>query len=174
VDSDPLLLALGRARYGDAVRFVDADLTGAWQDQVPGVLDAAVSTTALHWLDPDPLAGVYRGLASRLRPGGVFVDGDHFTHGDPAIDELLTEVRKARTARAGMTDREDWTTWWTAAGEDPALASLIGQRSARAIAHHGSNKLSVGEHEALLRAAGFTSTGTVWQSGDDFVLVAIR
>ncbi len=177
VDSDPLLLALAKARYGDTVEFVDADLTGAWLDHVPDVLDAAVSTTALHWLDPEALAEVYRGLAGRLRPGGVFVDGDHFTHGDPAMDELLIEVRKARATRAGglgLAVHEDWTTWWDAAGEDPALSDLIGQRSERAIAHHGSNKLPVSEHEALLRAAGFTSTGTAWQSGDDFVLVAIR
>jgi SAM-dependent methyltransferase len=175
LDSDPLLLALGRGRYGDAVDFVDADLTGAaWLDQVPAVLDAAVSTTALHWLDPGPLADVYRALAQRLRPGGVFVDGDHFTLGDADLDELAVRVRQGRATRAGVTDHEDWDTWWQAVRDDPALAELLDQRSDRAIAHHGSNKLSVDHHRELLRVAGFSSAGTVWQSGDDHVLVAVR
>lgn len=174
VDSDPLLLALGRARYGDAVEFVDADLTRDWSARIPDRLDAAVSTTALHWLDPEPLADVYRVLAERLRPGGVFVDGDHFTHEDPLVTDLLTEIRHARAARAGVTDHEDWTAWWTAVGEDPALAALVAERSERATSRHGGSMLPVAEHERLLRKAGFASTGTVWQTGDDFVLAAIR
>lgn len=174
VDSDPLLLGLGRAHYGDSVEFVDADLTRDWATRVPDALDAAVSTTALHWLDPEPLADVYRVLGERLRPGGVFVDGDHFTDDDPLVTALMTRVREGRAVRTGVTDNEDWTAWWAAAAADPALSALVTERSARAIGHHGSNKLAVGEHERMLRKAGFASTGTVWQSGDDFVLVAVR
>lgn len=174
VDSDPLLLALGRANYGDVVEFVDADLTGDWLARIPDVIDAAVSTTALHWLNPDALAGVYRGLAGRLRRGGVFVDGDHLTIGDPALDELAKRVRQGRAARAGVTDHEDWDAWWGAVGADPSLATLLDERSDRAIAHHGSNHLTVAAHVDMLRAAGFRAASPVWQSGDDHVLVAIR
>lgn len=174
VDSDPLLLALGRATYGDRVEFVDADLAGSWLSHVPDEIDAAVSTTALHWLDPEPLADVYRALAKRLRPGGVFVDGDHLTQGEPALDTLAVHVRQGRAARAGVTGNEDWDAWWRAVGSDTELASLLSERNDRAIAHHGSNRLSVAEHRALLLAAGFAAAGTVWQSGDDHVLVGIR
>lgn len=174
VDTDPLLLALGRANYGHAVEFVDADLTGDWQDRIPAVIDAAVSTTALHWLNPDGLAALYRTLARRLRPGGVFVDGDNFGTGDPALDRYASRVRHGRAARAGVTDREEWEAWWAAAGAEPSLADLLNERDDRAIAHHGSNDLAIGVHADMLRAAGFSSAGPVWQSGDDHVLVAIR
>jgi SAM-dependent methyltransferase len=175
LDGDPLLLALAQARYGSTVEFVDADLTApTWPDLVPDVLDAAVSTTALHWLSPEQLARLYRILATLLRPGGVFVDGDHRGLGDPALDELAGHVREARAARAGVTDREDWTTWWDAAGNDPALTELAGQRAQRAVAHHPDTRLPVAEQVRLLRAAGFGSAGPIWQSGDDFVLVAVR
>lgn len=174
VDSDPLLLALGRAHYGNVVEFVDADLTGDWLAHLPDVLDAAVSTTALHWLDPAALAAVYADLASRLRSGGVFVDGDHLRLGDPALDELGVLVRERRAIRAGVADNEEWTAWWDAVGADPALRGLLDERTERALTHHGSNELSVRQHRELLLAAGFASVGTVWQSGDDQVLVAIR
>lgn len=175
VDTDPLLLALGRARYGCRVEFVDADLAADdLPDQVPPVIDAAVSTTALHWLDPKPLAALYRKLAARIRPGGVFVNGDHMPASDPGLHDLTQLVREARNARAGVTDREGWAQWWAAAQAEPELASLLTQRSARAIAHHGSNSLSPADHGKLLREAGFSSVGPVWQSGDDTVLVAIR
>jgi trans-aconitate methyltransferase len=174
LDADPLLLALGRARYGYRVEFVDADLSHELPEQVPAVIDAAVSTTALHWLDREPLAALYRRLAARIRPGGVFVDGDHMPASDPALRDLVRLVREGRNTRAGTNDHEEWGAWWAAAQAEPELTDLITQRSARAIAHHGSNSLSPAEHAELLLAAGFRSAGPVWQSGDDTVLVAIR
>lgn len=175
IDADPLLLALGRGRYGGLVEFVEADLTNKdWPTQVPTQLDAAVSTTALHWLDPQDLAQVYEVLATRLRPGGVFVNGDHLPLGDPTLDALAKAVRQGRSARAGVTENEDWTDWWAAVGEDPTLAALVDERSQRAVAHHGSNHLTVREHANLLQSAGFQTAAPLWQSGDDHVLVAIR
>ncbi|MBV8932984.1 MAG: class I SAM-dependent methyltransferase [Kutzneria sp.] len=175
LDADPLLLALGRARYGDQVDFVDADLTAPiLPTEVPAVVDAAVSTTALHWLDPQPLAELYRGVAARMRPGGVLVNGDHMPADEPKLHELTSVVREGRAGRAGVTDNEEWSQWWVAAHADPTLAALATERSARAVQHHGSNSLSMREHAELLRAAGFRTAGTVWQSGDDYVLVAIR
>jgi SAM-dependent methyltransferase len=174
VDTDPLLLAMARGRYG-TVEFVDADLSGtSWLDEVPEVVDAAVSTTALHWLTPDRLAAVYRALADRIRPGGVFVNGDHLGSGDPDLDKLAAAVRQGRAARVGVVGNEEWAAWWEAVGTEPALAGLLTERSQRAVAHHGSNQLSVAEHRDLLLAVGFRSAGPVWQTGDDHVLVAIR
>jgi hypothetical protein len=133
-----------------------------------------VSTTALHWLTPDQLAGVYRALADRIRPGGVFVNGDHLGLGDPALDKLAAEVRQGRAARVGVTENEEWQAWWAAVRAEPAFEGLLTERSQRAVAHHGGNQLSVGEHRDLLLAAGFRAAAPVWQAGDDHVLVAIR
>lgn len=178
LDTDPLLLALGRAHYAGRVEFIDADLgKPGWTAELPaGVtrIDAAVSTTALHWLEPGQLAALYQVLAGLLRPGGVFVNGDHLRTGDDRLDEFTQMVRQGRATRAGVQDNEDWQHWWAAAGADSALRPLVNERSERSISHHGSNALSVGEHAKLLRAAGFTTAGPVWQSGDDHVLMAIR
>ncbi|HEY3607584.1 MAG TPA: class I SAM-dependent methyltransferase [Pseudonocardiaceae bacterium] len=173
VDADPLLLALARGRYGN-VEFVDADLAGtAWLAEIPAVVDAAVSTTALHWLTPAQLADVYRALADRIRPGGVFVNGDHLGLGDPNLDQVAAAVRQGRAARVGVTENEEWAAWWAAVEAEPALAGLLTERARRSVAHHG-NHLSVAEHRDLLLAAGFRGASPVWQTGDDHVLVAIR
>src|SRR6266436_3315561 len=52
IDADPVSLTLGRAAYSD----------------VPG----------LRFADPD-LRALYAELAAVLRPGGLLLDGDHFT-----------------------------------------------------------------------------------------------
>lgn len=188
VDTDPLLLGLGRSHYGDAITWLDADLRADdWARNVPPVLHAAVSTTALHWLPKAELATLYRTIAGRLAPGGVFVNGDHLRLDDAAIDAFATVVRDGRAARAGAADNEQWLDWWRGVFADPLLAGLVDERARRLrinenpsastaedSVRHGSNRLSVGEHSELLRATGFRAAAPVWQSGDDQVLVAIR
>ncbi len=176
VDADPLLLGLGAANTGPRVRLVEADLGyPSWPDRIglPGPWDAAVSSTALHWLDADSLAALYGTLAQRLRPGGVFVNADKMDPGLSTMDVIATAVREARTTRVGTDRNEDWAQWWQALGEDTELAPLLGGRPAAPI-DHTENELTVGEHAALLRAAGFAEAAPVWQFGDDHVMVAVR
>lgn len=175
VDVDPLLLALGRSRYGHRIHFIDADVTAAdWTHALRPVqmIDAAVSTTALHWVPPAQLANLYADLAALLRPGGVLVNGDHLKLADQALAELAEAAEQGRAERAGVTGNEDWSTWWDAITTEPALAELQARRAERGLRHGYGNRLSVDQHVTMLRAAGFTSIGPVWQSGTDHVLVA--
>jgi hypothetical protein len=50
----------------------------------------------------------------------------------------------------------------------------VDDRSASTIAHSAENALTIGEQEAMLRAAGFSTVAPVWQWGDDHVLVGVR
>ncbi|HEX6361203.1 methyltransferase domain-containing protein [Actinophytocola sp.] len=177
VDTDPLLLGLGRANSNPRVRLIEANLANpGWADAtgLPGPWDAAVSSTALHWLAPADLGQLYRTLAQNLRPGGVFVNADNMHVGQPRLDALATAVREARTRRVGTESNEDWSAWWQALQQDDELSPLLDARSKAAIAHSGENGLTVWEHAELLRQAGFAEAGPVWQFGDDHVLVAVR
>jgi SAM-dependent methyltransferase len=176
VDVDPLLLGLA-ASTGGGGRVVSADLTDpAWPDAIglDGPWDAAVSSTALHWLAPDALAGLYATVAGRLRAGGVFVDADNRALDEPVVTDLARHVRAARALRAGVTGNEDWRSWWEGVLADPDLAPLVDARSAATIAHSAENGLTIGEQSAMLRSAGFSAAGPVWQCGDDHVLVGVR
>ena len=176
VDADPLLLGLGVANTGPRVRLVEANLGHPdWPDRtgITAPWDAAVSSTALHWLEPDALATLYRTLAGRLRPGGVFVNADKMDPGLSTVDTIAAAVREARTTRVGTDRNEDWAQWWQALGEDDEIAPLLDGRPAAPI-EHTQNELTVREHAELLRAAGFAEAAPVWQFGDDHVLVAVR
>ncbi|MBO0830226.1 MAG: class I SAM-dependent methyltransferase [Streptosporangiales bacterium] len=178
VDADPLLLGLAAAAYGHrrGLRFVDADLRRpGWTDVLALTrrVDAVVSTTALHWLHEDELAATFRAVAGLLRPGGVFVDGDHFYDAATTRLAALSRVVGDGVARrAGVvSDDTAWSTWWRDAEADPHLAELVASRAARPL-EHGDNTVDYADNLRLLTNAGFAESGTVWQHGADRVLVA--
>jgi len=183
IDADPLTLALGRSAFGAVagLEFCDLDLRAAgWSaglrlDRAP---DAAVSTTALHWLPQAALAALYAELSGLLRPGGVLLNGDHLREDDaaPALQRLqraLLQREEERRFPGGHA--ESWTDWWASAAVDPALAGLHAERSARAVEseHHGSPAGRLSVHVDALRAAGFAEIGTLWQRGENRVLCGI-
>ncbi|MBT3150528.1 class I SAM-dependent methyltransferase [Streptomyces sp. CHD11] len=178
-DMDPVLLELGRTHHADAARYVDTVIgeegwVGALGLERP--LDAAVSTTALHYLPEPALLRTYRALASLLRPGGVLVNGDHFPPDVVTCSELTAHVGRRRAERVGSSSREDWRSWWDAAAREPELADLLAERRRRHADHAGSGgdeQVTAGRHAALLRQAGFAHVTPVWQFGDSAVLVAV-
>lgn len=186
VDADPLLLALGRAaRIGQPgeLRFTELDLAKPGWSATLGLdrkADAAVSTTALHWLAPQALAAMYGELATILRPGGLLLNGDHLRE-DEKSDPTLVRLGKAlieREERRRTPDGhpEDWSAWWAAAQVAPELADLVAERERRLTHsdHHGSPSGRLATHVDALRAAGFAEIGTLWQRGDNRLLCAVR
>ncbi len=183
VDADPLLLALGRSAWRDlpGLSFADADLRSTSWPEGLGLNrqpDAAVSTTALHWLNQQALAALYLELAQLLRPGGLVLNGDHLSEDADApelrrLGRALIEREEQRRSPAGHA--ETWTGWWAAAAADPDLADLYAEREARRVEseHHGSPAGLLSVHVEALRAAGFAEVGTLWQRGDNRLLCAI-
>ncbi|MDA2804021.1 class I SAM-dependent methyltransferase [Nocardiopsis suaedae] len=186
VDADPLLLGLATAHYGDTARWVRADLADpSWAGALPPVVHAAVSTTALHWMGRDDLAALYRSLAGRTAPGGVFANADHMPLPDERMNALADAVGRGRTGRAETGEREEWGPWWDAALADERLAPLRAEKrptpqttedapTGTPEHHHGSNLLSAADHLDLLREAGYASAGVLWQAGDDHLVAAVR
>jgi SAM-dependent methyltransferase len=182
VDADPLLLELGRQAVGDRggrIRWVDADLRDSELVKrigLKGAADAAISTTALHWLSPDELFGLFVRLTHVLRPGGVFINGDHLTfdHDQSRIASAVNRIREKAVGEPRGPSVETWTEWWASIEADPALAELVAERQSRWGGHPDYH--SPGEAtfmSAALQRAGFGEVGTVWQWLDNRVLVAI-
>ncbi|MFI7440898.1 class I SAM-dependent methyltransferase [Nonomuraea indica] len=179
VDADPLLLGLGRAAYPH-LTFRSLDL------RVPGwtaslgldrPADAAVSTTALHWISEPELQTMYAELATVLRQGGVLLNGDHLDSDDdtPAIARLERAVHDREGARVFADEKpEDWRAWWDAIAADPRFAALDAARTTAGAGHHGSESHLLSQHVEALRKAGFAEVGTLWQRGNNRLLCAVR
>lgn len=180
VDGDPVLQLIGRRSHGDRrTTWIEHDLADPTWEAVVGAhgpFDAVASTTALHWLDAPTLVAVYAAVGRLLRPGGVFADGDHLTEppGRPRMRRLQVALR--RTTQDG---RPDYRAWWAeleaASAGDDELASAFARRAGAGTGHPDtSDAPGLAFHVEALRHAGFAEIGTVWQHGDDRILVALR
>ncbi len=182
VDYDPVSLRVGRGALGSfrgRLAWVVAKLGArGWTDALPRRrVDAALSTTALHWLPEADLRSLYRDLGRLLRRGGVFLDGDHLPWGPGAkgLTRLVEKVRRQRFG-GGQIGEEwtAWTRWWEKAERIPALRPYFDERKRRTAEHPKQVILPLEVHEDALRRAGFRDVGVVWQDLSNRVLFARR
>lgn len=178
VDGDPLLLEMGRRGHGDRggrIAWVEADLRQAGWEAGLGLegVDAALSTTALHWLAPEEAVRLCVTLARLLRPGGVFVNGDHMTF--DAGEGALAAAAAALRAEPAAPGAETWQQWWEAVEQEPGLTALTALRRQRWGGHpdHHSRGEPAFWRAALIRA-GFSEASFAWQWLEDRVLVGVR
>lgn len=184
IDFDPMLLRLAKdqgSRFGDRVRFIDADLTGdSWRDLVSelsdGPIDACVSSTALHWLTPAQLLDVYGAAHELLAPGGVLLNGDHlrFDHRTPRIKTWAQAHDEQTQQRAFSEGTPEWDQWWSELRSLPEMAELEAERDRRFAGRDGMPPTAVDFHLAALAQAGFGEVGTVWQLFDDYVVYGAK
>jgi SAM-dependent methyltransferase len=184
VDIDPVMLAIGRCAIGTAdgrLRWTEADLAShEWLEALGETLvDAVLSSTALHWLEPEPLARLYHDLGRVLRPGGVFLNGDHMAFGPslPTFARLSQSVLDEQWTDSAFAARDIETAeqWWEALATEPAFAPLLADRTARfAGKERQQSPPGFDFHVAALYDAGFREVGTIWQELSNRVLLAVR
>lgn len=180
VDLDPLLIAMGRGALGDRadrLRFEEVDLRDeSWSRSLGrSTFDAAFSSTALHWLRVGDLVDLYRQLGELIRPGGVFINCDNMAFSPQLptfrqIDETLRS--RYRDAQSGG---ETFTEWWDSAGEDPGMKELFEERQRRFTWREPEkSRAGFDIQKVALEMAGFREVSTMYQRGQNRVLVAIR
>jgi len=182
LDMDPVLLAIGEGAMGTVdgrLRWVDADLASPDWVEAMGepVLDAVVSTTALHWLEPDVLSHVYGALGRLVRKGGVVLNGDNmaFAPALPSFRQLADASREEWSDEAfAARGIETWEEFWADLGREESLEPLLAERERRFSAKTRPQSPDFDYHVAALRDAGFGEVDTVWQSLTNRVLLAVR
>jgi SAM-dependent methyltransferase len=138
VDGSPLMLERARERlkqHGDRLTTVQADLANPeWSLQVPGPIDVAVSSIAIHNLrDPLRIRTVYAELYDLLSDGGFFVNLDYVRAAVPALRTL---------ARRATADQE---------------AGYVARSTS------GGNPGTIEEQLVWLREAGFAGVDCFWK-----------
>jgi len=180
LDFDPVLLKLARTGLPELrsrMRWIEADLRGPdWAATLPtGPLDAVVSTTALHWLTPPQLTRLYRVVGRRLRPGGIFLNGDSLAY--PGSEPRLAEIARVVRERSGETSPrgEPWTVWWSSIRRDPRFAAEFIVRDRRYPREHaGTPTPDLAGHIRRIRSSGFREVDVLWSQGSSRVLAAVR
>jgi len=171
VDVDPAMLILARPRlerFGDRVRLIQADLRdGSALDDGGESFDAAVSATALHWLSPENLTGLYARLARRLRPGGVFLNADHVGSDCEAVQAAWEQGKRLR--QDVPPDADTWDGFFTAYAE--ALGVDAGTMGERAVGpwEGVEDGMPLAWHLDRLRECEFVSVDCFWRCDGDAV-----
>lgn len=184
IDFDPTLLELARRtspHHGTRLTLVDGDLTDpSWistvADAAGGSVHAAVSTTALHWLEPAPLVSLYAHVHDLLAPKGVLLNGDHFRFDarTPIIRDWAVRHDDATQTAAFAAGAPAWDRWWDALRSAPGMAPLAAERDRRFALRTGSPATAVDFQLAALAQAGFRESGTAWQLLDDYVVYGVK
>lgn len=175
-DIDPVLLRIAAGVFeGDRrVTLAEVDLrTLDWSASLPpGPFDAVVTATALHWLQPELLAAVYRSVTGLLRPGGLFADADHF----PLLPTPRLNQTVAVLDQVGDGHGEGWEEWWERVAQAPQFSELLVERSRRfgGSLHPAEFTPAADWHLEHLTAAGFSEAGVVWRRGQTAVVAALR
>ncbi len=184
LDYDPVVRTVGQGAlgtFGGRLRWVDAKLGApGWTAVLPRrKFDAAVSTTALHWLTPVQLSRLYWDLGRLLRPGGVFLNGDYlpWDRADRDLAGLGRATARLYLRRHGIRPHAEWAgwkEWWAGARRDPALRAAFAEHDRRAAGHPKDREVTLAQHVRRLRAGGFRTTAVVWQVFENRVLYAVR
>jgi len=175
VDMDPVHLELGRRTLGTRIDWRDGDLRGdGWDAGLdPGSFDAAVSATALHWLQSPDLVRLYRRLANLLRENGLFLNADHQPVGSPTIARESADLLE-RWQDVRLEGQEDHAGFHAAAAADPTLASFAQERERRFADKPPGDEPGIAFHHEALLTAGFSEAGEAWRFLSDTIHVAVR
>jgi SAM-dependent methyltransferase len=184
VDWDPVTRRLGQAalgKYRGRVRWVDVDLRAPkWSEALPSQrYDAALSSTALHWLRDAELARLYRDLHRLLRPGGLVLNADRLS-----FDRSARRLRAIERALPRPSVRRgpgrppkvySWEQWWTAIGRERSLRrELELHRERFPTEHTDASSPGLLGHTERLRKAGFAEVEVVYARGASRLLAALR
>jgi SAM-dependent methyltransferase len=185
VDYDPVLPVIGKRalspRIARRLTWVDADLRDPrWTRALPpGRFEAAVSTTALHWLKPRNLQALYRALHRLLLPGGLFLNGDKASlpEDQPVLRSLIVralEVHRRRSPEM-IEPSNEWLSFWHDLAKVPSVRALIDERNRRfPDKSHHENEPSAARHLRYLRQAGFSESDVAWRRFSNVILIAKR
>ena len=178
VDFDPTLLWVARARlqrFGSRSHTELLDQRQpTWTRSIAGPVDAVISATALHWLSPSQLAGVYHGIAQILGPGGIFLNADHVGSDSPEVQRGWEDHRAGMLTQEGNVHGDDWDGFW--AKYSTALKLDIKEVNQRVIGgwEGVEEGLPLPWHLDSLREHGFVHVDCFWRCDCDAIYGGIR
>jgi SAM-dependent methyltransferase len=182
VDYDPVVRQVGQGALGTVggrLTWVDAKLgASGWTAGLPArKFDAALSTTALHWLTAPDLRRLYGDLGRLVRRRGVFLNGDFLPWSPPRgpmrrLSQAVLDLRYPPRRRA--SEWRGWKEWWAEARKVPALREAFREHDRREARHPAREGTPLDLHVRALRRAGFRTVEPIWSIFENRILYAER
>jgi trans-aconitate methyltransferase len=178
IDFDRTLLVLAEKRlsmYGQRAHLVCADLrSDSWLEQVGQPIDAAVSATALHWLNPEQLFRLYNQLSKVLHSGGIFLNSDHARNCHASIQELSGREREQMLMESDPSDADDWEGFWSAYSKALGIDLDQIQDQIGELWEGSEEGLPLEWHFSSLKKNDFSPVDCFWRLNCDAVYGGIR
>ena len=177
VDCDPVLLTMGQEVAGkeaDRIRFVQVDIRQAdWWVEYEGAFDLVVSATALHWLNAEHLAEIYRRVYQVLKPAGWFMNSDHVASAGPNTQSRFRDMKEARQRIAfEESGAADWDAFWDGLARELGQINMQELRNIDEYWEGTEDGQPQQFHIETLRQCGFEQVEIHWQDLGDAVMGA--
>lgn len=191
IDCSAAMLAILRGKLAvdkseSRVRILEEPIQKAHLDSLESLFDCScgdvglvTSCYALHHLTPESKLSVYKSIAKRLGPGGVFLNGDLFAHADEATSQFMQHEEEIYLNRAVSEN------WCQIYGE-----SITGQSAQQVIEdwidhlQNANLPLPINNsnrevecrvcEESLLFDAGFTKVETIFRLAQSGIIMAFK
>ena len=174
IDFDPTILILAKGRldkYKERSKIVFADIRdNSWVELIENPLNAIVSATALHWLNPKQLKLFYKQIIGLLRSNGIFLNADHVSSAYPLIQKTWEENRDKMRKEEYDNFADDWNSFWKAFGK--ALSGNIDEINKRVIGGWEGgieDGLPLQWHFEKLKDCGFSYVDCFWRCDCDAI-----
>ncbi|MFH1737782.1 MAG: class I SAM-dependent methyltransferase [bacterium] len=177
VDSDPVLFELGRWMIDETdgrMQFIRADIReDGWWVAYDGVFDLVLSATALHWLSQVHLSETYERIYRILKPGGAFMNSDHFASDDPDLQARQRKELEVKQREAFRREKaDDWNGFFAKLAAESTRFALMALRNLDEIWEGTEEGQPRQFHLEALRRAGFERIEFHWEELGDAVLGA--
>lgn len=177
VDFDPVLLTMGQGvaqEMTDRIQFVRADIRQAdWWEPFEETFDLVMSATALHWLNAENLARLYRRVYQALRPGGWFLNSDHVASDDAEMQVRYRQMlRQRQQAAFRAAEVDDWDGFWQNLSRELRLSNSSASHSEEELWEGTDDGQTREFHIAALSECGFEQVSFHWQDLGEAVIGA--
>ena len=169
LDANPLFLSVYRdvmAGYGDRATVIRGDIRRATVLNALPHVQGVMSLTSLHWLAKNCQQSLYQTLQTKIADGGVFVNGDRYTHQSALLHSItLKEVPECSGSK--------WREFWAGFKSEYGLTDEVDQLD-QDLWEGTDEGYTLQFYLSALLAAGFKLADVLFARGDRIVYCGTR
>ena len=175
IDSDPAVLLLAEHRlkpFGNRGEIIQSDINKLdWGKY--NVINAVVSSSALHWFSSENLEKTYCRIFKCLKKGGVFLNADHAGSCSRPIQQYW-ESNRRQMLQEQVKSADDWDGFWQQFLAELGKDAQIERQKAIGQWEGTEEGMPMQWHFEKLEQCGFGYVDCFWRCDCDVVYGAVK